>query len=88
MDTLPINISVTNPPPAAVGIGFSTDGSSLLISGTGLPNRAYYLNVASNLIPPVVWTPLLTNQSNASGNILFTNLALTNAQQFFRLSAP
>jgi hypothetical protein len=88
IDTLAVNISVTNPPPAAVGIGFSTDGSNLLISGTGLPNRPYYLNVASNLSPPVVWTLLLTNQSNASGNILFTNLALTNAQQFFRLSAP
>jgi hypothetical protein len=88
LDSLAVNILVTNPPPVAVGIGLSNDGLSLSIQGAGLPNRPYYLNVSSNLVPPVVWTPLLTSQSDASGGILFTNLAPTNARQFFRLSAP
>jgi hypothetical protein len=88
MDSSAVTISVTNPPPVAVGIGLSTDGLSLRIQGTGLPNRPYYLNVSSNLVPPVVWSPLLTSQADASGGILFTNPAPTNAQEFFRLSAP
>jgi hypothetical protein len=88
VDSSMVNITVTNPPPVAVGIGFSTDGLSLNLQGTGLPNRPYYLNVASNLVPPVIWTPLLTNMSDVSGNIIFTNLWPTNVQQFFRLSAP
>jgi hypothetical protein len=36
----------------------------------------------------MVWTPILTNLSDGAGNILFTNIAPTNAQQFYRISAP
>ncbi len=88
LDSAAVNIFVTNPPPVAAGIGFGSDGLSLRIQGAGLPNRPYYLVVASNLVPPVVWTPLMTNPSDPSGNILFTNLAPTSTQQFFRISAP
>jgi hypothetical protein len=88
VDSSLVNFTVTNPPPVLASIGFGADGLSLNVQGIGLPNRAYYLNSASNLNPPVVWTTLLTNTSDASGNILYTNLAPTNDQQFFRLSAP
>ena len=88
VDSSTVNITVTNPPPVIAGIGLGTDGFTLSLQGAGLPNRPYYLNAASNLNPPVVWTTLSTNIADASGNILFTNLAPTNGQQFFRLSAP
>jgi hypothetical protein len=39
-------------------------------------------------MPPVVWTPIQTNLSDTVGNIGFTNLAATNLQQFFNISAP
>lgn len=88
LDSVTVNITVTNPPPVVGGIGFNAAGLSLSVQGSGLANRPYYLSVASNLTPPVVWAPLLTNLSDAAGNIIFTNLAPTNAQEFFRLSAP
>jgi hypothetical protein len=60
----------------------------LTISGSGLSSRPYFLTAASNLTPPVVWAPVLTNLSDGSGNISFTNIIPTNGQQFFRISAP
>ena len=88
VDSSSANITVTNPPPVTQGIGLGVDGQSLTILGMGLANRPYYLNTASNLAPPVVWALILTNISDASGNISFTNIAPTNDQQFFRISAP
>jgi hypothetical protein len=83
-----VNITVTNLPPIASGIGLGVDGQTLSISGIGLASRPYYLNTASNLTPPVVWAPIWTNLSDGAGNISFTNIAPTNDQQYFRLSAP
>jgi len=88
LDTAMVNITVTNPPPSANGIGLGADGHTLSISGSGLVNRPYYLYAATNLVPPVVWTPIQTNLSDAAGNITFTNLPPTNADGFFRISAP
>jgi hypothetical protein len=86
-DSSVANITVINPSPVIGGIGTAVDGT-LSIWGAGLSNYLYFLDTASNLTPPIVWTPILTNLSDASGNISFTNLAPTNVQQFFRLSAP
>jgi hypothetical protein len=88
LDTSAVNILVTNPPPISQGIGLGIDGQTLSISGIGLVSRPYYLNTASNLNPPVVWTRIQTNLSDEAGDISFTNIAPTNAQQFFRISAP
>jgi hypothetical protein len=86
VDSSMINITVTNPPPVAQSIG--ANAQTLSISGIGLANRPYYLDTSLNLTPPVVWTQILTNVSDAEGNILFTNIAPTNAQQYFLISAP
>lgn len=83
-----VNITVTNPPPVTQGIGLAADGQTLRVSGLGLANSLYYLNTSSNLTPPVVWIRIQTNLSDASGNIIFTNIAPTNVQQFFIISAP
>jgi hypothetical protein len=88
VDSASASIIVTNPPPVMQGIGLGVDGQTLSISGTGMASRPYYLNTASNLAPPVVWAQIQTNLSDNSGNISFTNIAPTNDQQFFRISAP
>jgi len=88
VDSAIVNITVTNPPPIASGIGLGVDGQTLSISGIGLASRPYYLNAASNLNPPVAWMPIQTNLADAIGNITFTNIASTNTQQFFRIFAP
>jgi hypothetical protein len=88
VDSATVSIMVTNPPPIASGIGLGADGQTVSVSGLGLASRPYYLDTASNLIPPVVWMPIQTNLSDASGNILFTNVATTSSQQFFLISAP
>lgn len=88
VDSSVINITVTNPPPVTKSIGLGADGQTVDISGIGLASRPYFLNTASNLTPPVVWTPIQTNLSDAAGNISFTNIGPTNAQQFFLISAP
>jgi hypothetical protein len=87
VDTSSVNIIVTNPPPTVGGIGL-VNGQTLSISGSGLPNRPYYLNMATNLTPPVAWRQIQTNLSDGAGNISFTNLEATNLQQFFNISAP
>jgi hypothetical protein len=58
----------------------------LSVSGNGLSDYTYFLNATANLTPPVAWTTVQTNVSDAAGNILFTDIAPTNAQQFFRIS--
>jgi hypothetical protein len=83
-----VTITVTNPPPTVGGIYLATDGQGFGIFGTGLSSRPYFLNTATNLMPPVVWIPIQTNLSDTFGNISFTNLAATNLQQFFNISAP
>ncbi len=88
VDSSSITITVTNPPPTVAGIALETNGQTLTILGEGLSSRPYFLDTTSNLAPPVVWTPVQTNLSDASGNIFFTNRLATNAQQFFRIAAP
>jgi hypothetical protein len=88
VDSSSAGITVTNPPPITQGIGLGADGQTLSVSGVGLASRPYYLNMASNLTPPVVWLPIQTNIASSSGDISFTNITPTNAELFFRISAP
>ena len=88
IDSSSINITVTNPPPIVGGIALGAVGQTLTILGTGLSSRPYFLATTSNLTPPVVWTQVQTNLSDAAGNISFTNIMPANTQQFFRISAP
>jgi trimeric autotransporter adhesin len=53
-----------------------------IIRGFGTPGYAYALDMATNLISPVNWTPLITNtQTNI--NLIFTN-ATTSPRGFYR----
>jgi len=81
-----VNITVTNPPPVLGNIGFTSNGQQLTISGAGQPGYAYILVGTTNLVPPIVWFPVMTNMADSSGSISFTNLPTTNALEFYRIS--
>jgi hypothetical protein len=76
------------PPPILEAIAPGVNAQTLSISGTGLSDYTYFLSAATNLNPPVMWAQVQTNVSDVAGNITFTNIEPTNAQQFFRISTP
>jgi hypothetical protein len=47
----------------------------------------YQLYSATNLVPPVTWTPV-TNAAAATNGTFYLTIQPTNAGQFFRLAAP
>jgi autotransporter-associated beta strand protein len=65
-------------------------GPSVVITGTGETNGAYYVLTSTNLAQPATqWTRIATNQFDAAGRFNFTNaINSTLTQQFFRLQIP
>jgi hypothetical protein len=47
--------------------------NNYVLSFSGAAQCAYLLESASSLTPPIVWTPVATNQANGSGSVVFTN---------------
>jgi hypothetical protein len=69
----------------------SDSSSNSVISGTGgVTNGTYYVLASTNIALPLnQWTPIATNQFDASGDFIFTNPMSTNVlQRFFRLQIP
>jgi hypothetical protein len=81
-----ITINVTNPSLVLDSIGFVSSGQKFAISGVGQPGYAYILVGTANLVPPIVWVPVMTNMADRSAGISFTNLPITNWQKFYRIS--
>jgi hypothetical protein len=67
-----------------------TDGSRLVLSGTGPANGTYTVLTSTNASLPVgQWTATSTQAINGSGQFSFTNLINPNTpQQFIRLRLP
>jgi len=80
-----INITVTNLPPKIGGIVLAPGTKGVSVSGTGQPSSPYILASSTNLVPPVIWTPVFTNTADTSGNIIFTNLPPGGALMFYRI---
>jgi hypothetical protein len=91
--TGPVLISVaaspTNtPPPTITGILSMGDGNAQL-SLLGSPNQWYYVQAASNLVPPVAWETIATNQADGSGVLLYIDSGATNfTTRFYRFAVP
>ena len=72
--------------------------ASLTVSGTtvvgagsdGPPDSSYYLLASTNVaLAPSQWVTLATNQFDANGNFIFTNLMTSSPSQvFYRLRLP
>jgi autotransporter-associated beta strand protein len=78
---------VNAPTPQPRIVSCNSSGSSLLISGTnGVPGWTYLVLAQTNLASPLSdWTPISTNQFDASGNFSFTNTIDPNLSQRFYL---
>ncbi|MDB6121104.1 MAG: putative alpha-L-rhamnosidase [Pedosphaera sp.] len=83
-----VNIVVTNLPPVIQGINSIPGGQYFSIGGTGQAGQPVVLMTTADLSAPVLWSPLATNQADANGHVVFSNLAATNQQQFYRLAVP
>jgi hypothetical protein len=81
-----VNITVTNAPPVLGGIGPVAGGLAFNIAGTGQPGAVYVLLGATNLAPPSVWLPVMTNTADGSGNLVFANLPASGSGMFYRIA--
>ena len=61
------NILVVGLPPGNI-YAHVTNSHQLILQLTGTPNFPYILQTATNLTPPVIWEPILTNPADARGN--------------------
>jgi len=59
----------------------------LTLNLAGLANQGYVLLSTTNLVPPIQWTPILTNPADATGAWQFTVTNLNSAGQFYRITA-
>ena len=82
------NGSSTNSSLQIVGMAKSADGN-FTITGTGSAGQNCVLMAATNLAPPVAWTPIATNVIRAPGAVTFTDLQATNyPSRFYQLWQP
>jgi photosystem II stability/assembly factor-like uncharacterized protein len=65
----------------------ATGGSGLHLQFTGAPNCPYILLATTNLAPPSIWQPVVTNSTDANGNWSFTDTNVNQySQRFYRAS--
>jgi rhamnogalacturonan endolyase len=80
---------ITTPPLQFDGI--STTSAGIILSGNGgVVNGTYYVLTTTNLTTPLTnWTPIMTNQFDASGSFTITNpVSSSKPQQLYRLMLP
>jgi hypothetical protein len=66
----------------------NADGSFTL-NFAGVPNDTYWLEMATNLTPPIDWEPIATNMAGPDGLWQFTDVQATNySQKFYRPVQP
>jgi hypothetical protein len=59
------------------------------LSGQGVANAPYVLEATSDLNPPILWQPVQTNFSDATGAYLFVDTNATNfPARFYRVQSP
>jgi uncharacterized repeat protein (TIGR01451 family) len=81
------NAVLSVPGPSMIAsLTLQTNGS-LVLNGSGFAGQTYVLLAASNVVPPLVWTPLQTNQAGSQGLFQFTDPGpATQARRFYRFS--
>lgn len=72
-------VAVTIQPPALniTGIDLLTNGT-VQLNFAGVPGCVYLIEAATNLSPPVTWTPVSTNTANTNGGFCFTDGTASN----------
>jgi predicted alpha-1,6-mannanase (GH76 family) len=80
-----IAVSTLLPLPA-LSTSFSGSGGAMSLTWPGWANN-WQLESATNLTPPVLWSPVTSGISSNGGQFSAT-ISATNAQSYFQLSAP
>jgi subtilase family serine protease len=85
VQTVYVDIVLTNTTPSIIGLGNGSDGG-VTLSLAGAPGYTYVLEATSNLLWPGGWLPLSTNTLGTNGVWTFTDTRATNNPvQFYRL---
>ena len=74
-------------PPQKLNIN-SDSGNGVQLQMSGTPNFPYAVQFATNLTPPILWLPALTNAADTNGVWQFTDTNLNSAQKFYRVTTP
>jgi len=62
-------------------------GGAIQLGGTGDVGQAYVLQATTNLVPPVVWLSLLTNNADINGIFNFTDQQAANfSSRYYRIT--
>ena len=62
-----------------------SNNGNMVLDFTGIPGSTYWVMAATNLVPPVTWTPISTNVAGTNGLWLFTDTQATNfLHRFYR----
>ena len=86
--TSAVAVLTVNLPPVVTGVGMLANGGFSL-SVTGAPGETCVLLGASNLVPPMVWLPLVTNTADTNGVFIFSDSQATNfPQRFYQIVSP
>jgi subtilase family serine protease len=78
-------LTVVLPPTIITSIAANNDGS-VTLNLNGAPGYSYVLEMTTNLVSPVSWSPVATNTFGTNGVWQFTDAQATNSiQRFYRL---
>jgi len=84
LDTNTVTVHIDSPqgynrlsPPDVIGPG------TVALSYLGIPGENYALDHATNLTPPIVWMPVITNTASTNGRLNFTNTS-SATENYFR----
>ncbi len=64
-------------------VNVTTTNGGLVLSFGGPASNTYTVSYTTNLLPPVVWTPLATNTADASGNVIVIDTNTVGASSKF-----
>jgi uncharacterized repeat protein (TIGR03803 family) len=58
--------------------------SGIQVQFSGTPGHSYVLEAATNLVPPIQWSPVVTNPPSAKGNWQFVHTNTSGSHAFYR----
>ena len=87
-DEVAVRIVVAGIVPTITGAAWQ-GASGFALTAVGGAGQSYILQAASNLVAPILWAPLLTNQADPNGVVGFIDPQATNQpRRFYRLTMP
>ena len=82
------SVALLNVAPLPTLVFSNSAGGLELGADNGAVSNAYIIQSATNLLPPILWTPLLTNVIGTNGQIRFTETNYHLPASFYRIVIP